>query len=621
MKQLKKSILALLTSALITSTFAVTSAQAISRPENLSINDITHLQMGLCGLVELDAETIKTFDVNGDGEITIKEVSYWQRVLAGYIDPENEPTTLSLNVTNATMGIGETFKLTGTTDVSEAKVSYLSSDSNIATVSSNGTVTAKASGSIIITASTENGLKETCKVTVKKMATSVTLNKTAITLGVGETFDLNETIPSDTAAYNRDYYTNNSAIATVQKSGGLIKAVASGTTTVYVKLSNGKTASCTVTVKNMATSVTLNKTAITLGVGETFDLNETIPSGTAAYYRDYYTNNSAIATVQKSGGLIKAVAPGSTTVYVKLNNGKTASCTVTVKAMATSVTLNKTSITLGVGETFDFNSSIPSGTAAYYRYFYTNNSAIATIEKRGGLMKAVAPGSTTIYVKLNNGKTATCTVTVKAMATSVTLNAKSLNLEIGNTYTLKATIPSGTAAYYKTFSSSNTNVATVSSSGVVTAKNAGTAKITVKLNNGASATCTVYVKKSLDATEREMEALINQYRQSLGLKPLTVTVGLQEAADIRAEEICQYFSHTRPNGTNCFSVLKELGISYKKSGECLAGYYSDPATTLTQWKNSSGHNNIITDPDFTHMATGCYEEDGYYYWVFFAIKA
>ena len=539
MKQLKKSILALLTSALITSTFAVTSAQAISRPENLSINDITHLQRGICGLVELDAETIKTFDVNGDGEITIKEVSYWQRVLAGYIDPENEPTTLSLNVTNATMGIGETFKLTGTTDVSEAKVSYLSSDSNIATVSSNGTVTAKASGSIIITASTENGLKETCKVTVKKMATSVTLNKTAITLGVGETFDLNETIPSDTAAYNRDYY----------------------------------------------------------------------------------TNNSAIATVQKSGGLIKAVAPGSTTVYVKLNNGKTASCTVTVKAMATSVTLNKTSITLGVGETFDFNSSIPSGTAAYYRYFYTNNSAIATIEKSGGLMKAVAPGSTTIYVKLNNGKTATCTVTVKAMATSVTLNAKSLNLETGNTYTLKATIPSGTAAYYKTFSSSNTNVATVSSSGVVTAKNAGTAKITVKLNNGASATCTVYVKKSLDATEREMEALINQYRQSLGLKPLTVTVGLQEAADIRAEEICQYFSHTRPNGTNCFSVLKELGISYKKSGECLAGYYSDPATTLTQWKNSSGHNNIITDPDFTHMATGCYEEDGYYYWVFFAIKA
>ena len=457
MKQLKKSILALLTSALITSTFAVTSAQAISRPENLSINDITHLQRGICGLVELDAETIKTFDVNGDGEITIKEVSYWQRVLAGYIDPENEPTTLSLNVTNATMGIGETFKLTGTTDVSEAKVSYLSSDSNIATVSSNGTVTAKASGSIIITASTENGLKETCKVTVKKMATSVTLNKTAITLGVGETFDLNETIPSVTAAYKRDYYTNNSAIATVQKSGGLIKAV--------------------------------------------------------------------------------------------------------------------------------------------------------------------APGSTTVYVKLNNGKTATCTVTVKAMATSVTLNAKSLNLETGNTYTLKATIPSGTAAYYKTFSSSNTNVATVSSSGVVTAKNAGTAKITVKLNNGASATCTVYVKKSLDATEREMEALINQYRQSLGLKPLTVTVGLQEAADIRAEEICQYFSHTRPNGTNCFSVLKELGISYKKSGECLAGYYSDPATTLTQWKNSSGHNNIITDPDFTHMATGCYEEDGYYYWVFFAIKA
>ena len=70
-----------------------------------------------------------------------------------------------------------------------------------------------------------------------------------------------------------------------------------------------------------------------------------------------------------NNGKITAVDVGTAKITAKTYNGKTASCTVTVKKLAGTVTLNKTNITLGVGEQFDLNSSIPNNTTAYYRLY------------------------------------------------------------------------------------------------------------------------------------------------------------------------------------------------------------------------------------------------------------
>ena len=540
MKKFKQTLSALMAASIFASAFAVTSAQAISRPDNLSISDITYLQKGIAGLVPLDKETIKTYDVNGDGEITISEVTYWQKVLVGLEDPEVMPACVSLNLRKVTLGVGETVKLSASSNLSDFWVAYSSSNNSVATVAANGTVTAKATGTATITVTTENGLRETCTVTVNKMATSVSLNKSSMTLGIGESYNLAVTIPSDTVAYKKTATTSNSSVATATISDNTCKVTAKGegTATITVKLLNGKQATCKVTVKKMATSVTLNKTSLTLGVGETFDLNSSIPSGTAAYYRDFYSKNTAVATATKSGGIVTAVAPGTTTVYVQLKNGAVANCTITVKKMATVVLLNKTS----------------------------------------------------------------------------------LSLDVGKTYTLTASIPSSTAAYYKTFTSSDTSVATVNSSGVVTGKGAGRATITVKLNNGKSASCTVVVNPDVETAERQLETLINEYRASKGLKALSTTTALRNAAGKRATEASTYFSHTRPNGTSFSTVLNEYGIKYTLAGECLAGYSSDPVATLTQWKNSSGHNDILLNKNVTHMSIGCEEKDGYYYWIYITIQ-
>lgn len=538
MRNFKRTLLALLATTVISSSLAMTPAQAISRPENLNITDITHLQKGIAGLVTLDAETIRTFDVNGDGEIDITEVTYWQKVLAGLIAPEKEPTTISMPMKSVTLGVNDTCSLKASTDISNTTITYTTSNSKVATVSSSGKVTAKATGTATITATTQNGLKATSTVTVKQQATSVTLGKASMNMGIGESYNLTLNFPSGTASYNATASSSNSSVATAV-------------------MSNGK---CKVT----------------------------------------------------------ALKAGTAKVTVKLPNGATATCNVTVKPMPTSVSLNKTSITLGVGETFDLNSSIPSNTAAIYRNFYSKNSSIASITKSGGVITAVAPGTTTVYVQLNNGITANCTVTVKNMASSISFTNSSVSIIEGKTYTLQTSIPSGTTAYYKTFTSSNTNVATVNQNGVVTAKKSGTTTITVTLSNGLSAQCTVTVKAD---PERELEKLINEYRKSLGLKTLTVTTALQKATDVRAVECGQKFSHTRPDGRAWYTVYDEFNISYSGGGECLAAGSSTPAGALGQWKNSKPHNDIITNPALTHMAIGYHEANNTYYWVFIAVQA
>lgn len=144
-----------------------------------------------------------------------------------------------------------------------------------------------------------------------------------------------------------------------------------------------------------------------------------VPSGTAAYFRSYYSDDPNIAFVQKAGGLMTAKKAGTTTVRCKMPNGTEATCNVTVKPLATSLKLNASEIVLYIGQSFDLNSSIPKGTAAYYRLYSSNNSKIATATRAGGIVKGISVGRTTVTCTLNNGKKAICDVYVVPKAKKI----------------------------------------------------------------------------------------------------------------------------------------------------------------------------------------------------------
>ena len=242
-------------------------------------------------------------------------------------------------------------------------------------------------------------------------------------------------------------------------------------------------------------SVKLNKNDITFGIGEKYTLLTTVENGDISQVA-FTTSDRKVATVDNNGK-ITAVGTGTATITANTYNGLKTQCKVTVKKLANSIKLDKTSITLGVGEQYDFSSSIPNGTAAYFRSYYSDNTAIATVQKSGGLMTAKTAGTTTIRCKLSSGKEATCKVTVKSAPSRVTVSDKSATLKVGQSKTLKATLNNNAYSYRSTWTSSNTYVATVNSTGKISAKSQGTATITYKTYNGKTASCKLTVSGSV----------------------------------------------------------------------------------------------------------------------------
>ena len=411
-----------------------------------------------------------------------------------------EPKYLTLSQAVLSLGIGERYTLCCTLpDGSIASnISYSSNNSLVARVDfKTGEVIAAGTGTAQITAKTPGGTKAVCNITVGYSPSSIVINKTKLVLGVGEQFNLNSSLPSGCASYNTAYSTNNTLVADVVKDNGLVTAKAVGTAKITVKTYNGKTAVCVINVKKAPKSISLNKKQITLGIGERFDLNSSLPSDCGAYSVAYSTNNAKTADVKRAGGLVTAKAVGTAKITVKTYNGKTAVCVINVKKAPKSISLNKKQITLGVGERFDLNSSLPSGCGAYSIVYSTNNAKTADVKRAGGLVTAKAVGTAKITVKTYNGKTAVCTFTVKPQAKSVTLNSKEIVMYVGEAFDLNSSIPKNTAAYYRLYSTSNAKTATVTrGGGIVKALKVGTATISCTLSNGKKAICKVYIMPS-----------------------------------------------------------------------------------------------------------------------------
>ena len=167
---------------------------------------------------------------------------------------------------------------------------------------------------------------------------------------------------------------------------------------------------------------------------------------------------------------------------------------------ATKVTLNKSSITLTLGNTATLKATVyPMSATNKSVAWKSSNTKVATVDSKGKVTPHAA-GTATITATTKDGskKSASCKVTVNyAAVKSVKLNKTSWEIVGGKTYQLKATVSPATANQAVTWKSSNTKVVTVSSTGKLTVKGYGTAKITATTTSGKkTATCTVTVPKT-----------------------------------------------------------------------------------------------------------------------------
>ncbi len=110
--------------------------------------------------------------------------------------------------------------------------------------------------------------------------------------------------------------------------------------------------------------------------------------------------------------------------------------------------------------------------------------------------------------------------------------------------------------------------------------------------------------------------LVNAERRKAGVAELKMDPGLMTAANKRSKEISESFSHSRPDGRECFSVLNEVSLPiYYAAGENIAYGYPSPEAVMNGWMNSPGHRGNILDPDFKYIGVGVYEEYAMLYWT------
>ncbi len=264
-----------------------------------------------------------------------------------------------------------------------------------------------------------------------------------------------------------------------------------------------RTVTATINVCVPVSGVSLNKTSLNLTIGGSETLTATVlPANASDKTITWQSANPGIATVVN--GKVTAVAVGTTTITATAADGRTANCTVTVKAAGTNadtvrvsgITLNKKKLTLGAGEKFTLKATVkPNNATNKTVQWTTSNKKAVTVDKgKVDTNKKLKKTTKVTITAAADGKKASCTITVKAAPKKVTLNAKKKTLKKGKTFQIKAKLPKNTASNTIKYKSSNRKVATVSAKGKVKAVKKGKATITVTTFNKKSAKIKITVK-------------------------------------------------------------------------------------------------------------------------------
>ncbi len=422
---------------------------------------------------------------------------------------------VKLNKTKLTLvkGKSSTLKVVGT----KKKVKWSTSNKKVATVSSKGKVTAKKAGTCTITAKI-GSKKYKCKIVIKN---PIKISKTKLSLKKGKTYTLKVSGTKKKVKWS----TSNKKVATVN-SKGKVTAKGKGTATITAK-ADGLSVKSKVTVKNPTRSIavdmlSLDITSVTLNKGNSYKMKVTVfPLNATNKTVTYTTSNKSIVTV--SNGTVKAVGVGTATVTAKSSNGKTVSCKFTVKnakVEVSSVTLNKSTLSLNVGDTQQLIATVnPRNATNKNVEWQSNNTSVATVSSTGKVT-ARNVGNTYIYAIASNGVSKSCKVTVnnttsneeqkdvETEVNSITLSSTSLKLnEYESTKLTANVIPSNAINQKIKWVSSDDTVVFVSINGTVKALKEGKATITASTKNGKTATCQVTVTKNQPKYKYDIEFL------------------------------------------------------------------------------------------------------------------
>ncbi|MCR5791666.1 MAG: Ig-like domain-containing protein [Lachnospiraceae bacterium] len=267
------------------------------------------------------------------------------------------------------------------------------------------------------------------------------------------------------------FKSSNSSIASVN-TYGLVRAKKAGTTRITAKFKNGE-ASCKVTVKK--TKITLNATRVSLERKQTFQIKATTSNGHEVTFK---SNKTSVATVS-STGKVTACKPGEARITIKAD-GTVANFKVTVKKPT--LRLSQTSAYLYHGQKLRLVCTTSSGIPVTWK---SGKKSVAVVSDTGEVT-ALKHGEALITAQLD-GVSKTCLLTVRKP--QIKLSKTKATIKIGSSLTLTAKSSTG---QMPDWSSSNSKIATVDSSGKIHALKKGRATISAT-EDGTKETCLITV--------------------------------------------------------------------------------------------------------------------------------
>lgn len=402
---------------------------------------------------------------------------------------------------------------------------------------------------------------------------------TGLALTKGQTQKLTATVaPANATNKAVTWKTSDKNVATVSENG-LVTAVGGGdaTITCTAKDGSGVKATCKVTVTVPVSGIQLSQTSAALTVGDTLTLTKTIyPSDATNQAVTWTSSSDAVASVD-SNGKITAKTAGSAVITCKSvsDNSVVGICNVTVKVKVQTpseikvnkITLNKTTASVTKGKTLQLTATVAPGNATKKEVKWSTSNKNVAMVSTSGLVTAKSAGTATITCTAQDGSgvKATCKITVKnpvVKVTKVTLNKTTATLAPKETLTLKATVtPTNATNKAVTWKSSNTKIATVSSSGKVTAKAAGTVTITCRAKDGSGkkATCKITVYTNTEAyVARIYTKALGRAAEPAGLKYWVGEINAKRKTPVEVAELFFFapeFTNKKLNNTAYVKVL------------------------------------------------------------------
>jgi len=485
--------------------------------------------------------------------------------------------------------VGNTETLNATITPSNAtnqNVTWRSSNSAVATVSTSGKVTAVAKGTATITVTTVDGGKTaSCTVTVAAEnvpVTGVSLNKSSISLNVGGIEDLAAAImPSNATNQNVTWYSSNTRVATV--SDGTVTAVAAGSATITVTTIDGnKTASSSVTI---TLAIPATPTGVTASAASATSVTVSWSSVTGATGYKVYRSTSASGTYSKAGDATTASytdtgLTANTTYYYKVS----ASNSVGESSQSSSVSAKTSesipavpSVWVSAVSSTSVTVSWSSVTGATGYKVYRSSSSSGTYSKVGDATTTSYTDTgltvnTTYYYKVsasNSAGESAQSSSVSAKAESIPETPTGVTAEATSSSHIWVSWSSVTGAtYYSVYRSSSSSGTYSNVFNIINSGGYG--------DSGLTANTTYYYKVSASnsAGESALSSPVSAKTESIPSTPTGVTAEATSSSSITVS----WSSVTGATGYKVYRSTSSSG-TYSKAGDATTTSYTDTGLT------------------------------------------